>query len=311
MIKKPNELDFSNKKIRMIIAGLPGTGKTTLAESAPKPLLIDLDNGIDRVEARHRGDIDVVNTYEELMSDLIPSNLENYETIVIDTGGKLLEVMKVSAIKGNAKLARSDGSLALQGYGVIKKMFSDFITYVETLDKHIIYVFHATEVHQDNDLIGLRIRAEGSAKDFVWDSIDFGGFIEMRGKTREINFSPCERYYAKGTHNLKGKFEIPSLDNGEKNDLLTKLFEKVIDDLNEEVSEKAKYDKVMLISSDVKACENIDNLNSLFSKITTLNHILTSKEELWNLINQQAEKLGAKYDKDKKVFSLCDTKPTK
>ena len=311
MIKKPSELDFSNKKIRMIIAGLPGTGKTTLAESAPKPLLIDLDNGIDRVEARHRGDIDVVVSMEELMADLVPKNLVDYETVVIDTGGKLLELMKVQAIKTSPKNARSDGALSLQGYGAIKKLFSEFITYVETLDKHIIYVFHATEVHLDNDLTGLRIRAEGSAKDFIWDNIDFGGFIEMRGKTREINFSPCERYYAKGTHNLKGKFQIPSLDNGEKNLLLTNLFDKVRDDLNIEVTEKAKYDEIMEIAVDVKACEDIDTLNKLFKQVTTLKHILTTKEELWDMINKQADKLGAKYDKEQKVFSLCDAVATK
>ena len=34
-IKKPAELDFSNKKFMCIISGQPGLGKTTLALSAP------------------------------------------------------------------------------------------------------------------------------------------------------------------------------------------------------------------------------------------------------------------------------------
>lgn len=49
MIVKPEEMDFSGRKIAMIVAGVPGIGKTTLALSAPKPLLIDLDDGVSRV----------------------------------------------------------------------------------------------------------------------------------------------------------------------------------------------------------------------------------------------------------------------
>lgn len=49
-IVKPTEMDFSNKNIIMIISGLPGTGKTTLALSAPDVLLIDTDEGMARVK---------------------------------------------------------------------------------------------------------------------------------------------------------------------------------------------------------------------------------------------------------------------
>ena len=44
LIKKPYELTFQ-PKIKALIYGEPGTGKTTLALSAPNPLLIDCDGG--------------------------------------------------------------------------------------------------------------------------------------------------------------------------------------------------------------------------------------------------------------------------
>ena len=34
-IYEPEQMDFSEKKFSMIVAGAPGTGKTTLAMSAP------------------------------------------------------------------------------------------------------------------------------------------------------------------------------------------------------------------------------------------------------------------------------------
>ena len=66
MIKKPNEVVNTTKKIRILIAGFPGIGKTTLGLSAPKPLLIDVDRGIDRVQAKNRKDFTQPITYEEL-----------------------------------------------------------------------------------------------------------------------------------------------------------------------------------------------------------------------------------------------------
>ena len=51
MIRKLEDYDFGEKKIRMLLAGPPGIGKSTLAMSAPAPLLIDTDGGFDRVIA--------------------------------------------------------------------------------------------------------------------------------------------------------------------------------------------------------------------------------------------------------------------
>mgnify|MGYP002582759478 CR=1 FL=1 len=54
MIRNPNDIQEGAKKIRMLIAGYPGIGKSTLALSAPNPLHIDVDFGIDRIEPRYR-----------------------------------------------------------------------------------------------------------------------------------------------------------------------------------------------------------------------------------------------------------------
>lgn len=69
-IKRPEELDFSDKTFTMIIAGAPGIGKTTLALSAPDPLLFDLDRGISRVRAEHRKLASEADSYEELLADM-------------------------------------------------------------------------------------------------------------------------------------------------------------------------------------------------------------------------------------------------
>ena len=70
MIVKPENMDFSNKNIIMIISGLPGVGKTTLSLSAPDVVLVDADEGMARVKPEHRKDSSMVKTYEELLDDI-------------------------------------------------------------------------------------------------------------------------------------------------------------------------------------------------------------------------------------------------
>ena len=302
MIKKPNELNFSNKKFAVIVAGVPGIGKTTLALSSPKPLLIDLDKGVSRVVARYRTDTAEVENYDELVNDLQNTDLSNYETIVIDTGGKLLEMLKPVVIKEDAKNGKRDGNLSLQGYGAIKRKFAQFVSFVKGLNKHLIFVFHATEVQLADDIIGLRIRMEGSSKDEIWDDIDIGGFVEMRGNTRTIGFSNCSRYYAKGTHGINGIYDIPVLENGVKNNFFTNLFNSIQNELQQENIEASKYAEAMQTINDVNICSNLSQINQTFDKIKTMEHHLTSKEELWFALTEKAKSLGFKFNKETKQF---------
>lgn len=302
MIKKPTELSFREKKLNMIIAGPAGIGKTTLALSAPRPLLIDLDKGVSRVEARYRTDTLVCSNYEELMNDLNSSDLSCYETIVIDTGGKLLEFLKPVVIKEDTKNGKRDGNLSLQGYGAIKKKFRDFTSFIRSLNKHLIMVFHASEVQLENDLTGLRIRIEGSSRDDVWDDIDIGGFVEIRGKDRFIGFSNCERYYAKGTHGIHGEYKIPTLETTSKNTFIKDLFEKIYRDLEKENNDLEKYNSLMKIKTLIEASKSVEDINTHYKTIKGYTHVLTSKEELWFALTTKAKEMGKTYDKGSDSF---------
>ena len=91
MIRNPNDIQEGAKKIRMLIAGYPGIGKSTLALSAPNPLHIDVDFGIDRIEPRYRKPYIQPQSYDEILGDLTPINLQDFDTLVFDTGGKLID----------------------------------------------------------------------------------------------------------------------------------------------------------------------------------------------------------------------------
>jgi hypothetical protein len=312
MLVKPQDLDFRGQKFAIIISGFPGIGKTTLGLSAPNPLLIDLDKGISRVKATHRKISSQVNTYEELLADIKNSDLKSFETLVIDTGGELLEFIKPYVASKNEKYAQKDGNLTLKGYGAAGQEFSRFIHLVKSMDKHIVIIFHAKE-GKDGENTRLRIDVDGQSKDNIWKSIDIGGFIEMNGKNRTIGFSNCERYFAKGTHGVSGVYDIPELKDDTPNDFLTKLIETMRNEIITESEEankvKETYATAMEMANDIAEATTVEEINSFIERIKNTTHALTSEKELKFKLNNKAKELNLIFDKGVKAYVANNSKP--
>lgn len=319
MIKKANELDFSNKKISMLLLGRAGIGKTTLAESAPKPLLVDLENGIDRVEACYRNDtmttekgISDKEAYESFIKDLTTEDLSDYETIIVDSLGKFIELATPVVIAENPVNGQKDGkTLSLKGYGAVSSKVSEFIKMLKAKNKHIIFIAHVNEI-QDGDVVKTRVNIPGGTKDKIWDDIDLGGYLTFLGKDRIICFTPTEQYDAKGNHGISGNYNIPELKStaqGGKNSdnaFLTNLFDTYISNLNEGVnnykSDAAVYEEAMKFNDVIKALASTEELNNAIEEMKKMKHALTSKEELFHSLMNRAKEIGASYDKESKRF---------
>lgn len=341
MIVKPETLTFSNKKIRILIAGVPGIGKTTLALSSPKPLYIDVDKSADRIDrvifdmaagvlvgkeyTNERGEkAHLPVAYEDIKSDLAIGGSEmeiiaaknrfsHIETIVIDTGGKLLSLMGQHGAKINNKYRRTDGSLSQQGFGWLGIEFQRLLDHcIYELDKHIVIVFHTVE-EKDGEDTKLRIKAVGSSKNYVWEVMDLGGFMEMRGNNRTIGFSNCERYFAKGTHGINGIRVIPELTPEMPNDFLTKLFAEYIAVSEAEgkqaAAAKEAYEAAMKEGrAIIDGISDADSANAAMASFKAISHALTSSKELSALWNEKIKTLGLFFDKVLGKYSVPEDK---
>lgn len=308
MIRDPSEISTSAKKIRILIAGYPGIGKSTLALSAPKPLHIDVDFGIDRIEPRYRKPYIQPKSYDEILEDLTPEKLKDYETLVFDTGGKLFSLMSLWAQKQNPKYGQTDGSLSLKGYGFVGKEFVRLMDYCfYELDKHIVMVFHAIE-EKDGDNTRLRIKVEGQTKNNVWEPMDLGGFVEIQGHDRTIGFSNCERYFAKGTRGIHGIWKIPTLTEDAPNDFLTGLFAEYNALSAKEVEETAEsrkaYEAAMAEGQAiVDEVVDVETANAAMPKIKAIKHALTSKQEVGVIFNAKIAELKLFFDNVLKAYT--------
>ena len=308
MIRNPNEIQEGAKKIRMLIAGYPGIGKSTLALSAPRPLHIDVDFGIDRIEPRYRKPYIQPKSYDEILEDLTPLNVKDFDTLVFDTGGKLISLMPQWAIKKDVKYGQRDGSLSLKGYGFIGREFQRLMDYCfYELDKHIVVVFHAIE-EKDGDNTRLRIKVEGQTKNNVWEPMDLGGFVEIQGNNRTIGFSNCERYFAKGTRGIHGVWQVPELGPDKPNDFLTRLFAQYnalsAAEVAQNAEEQEAYEAAMAEGREIVAgITDADSANAAMSKIKAVNHALTSRKEVNAAFNAKIKELGLFYDKVLKKYT--------
>lgn len=303
-IVRPENMDFSGQKFSAIIYGSPGVGKTTLALSAPAPVLIDFDRGISRVRAQHRQPTIMCSTYEEVLADIQSPEMVEFQTIVIDTGGSFVTFLKDWAMREKGAKQKNGEFNSLKGFGFVKNEFNRFTDYVKTiLNKNVIYVFHSQEQSDKDGNPTQRLMCEGSVRNTVWNPCDFGGYVQMVGTQRMICFTPEQEYFAKGTHGIVGRWPIPDLAVNEPNDFMTKLFATARENIAKEkdlyAPQREIYDTAMAeVKRIVDSVTDVDTANAAVSAIQDLEHALTSKKEASALLTAKTGELGLKYTKE-------------
>jgi phage nucleotide-binding protein len=295
LIKKPHEIDVQTK-IKMLLYGQPGLGKTTMALSAPKPLLIDCDGGLHRVNIAHRCNSLPVTSYNDVL-EVLKEDLSDYDTIVIDTGGKLLDFMASYIIQKNSKMGRSNGSLTLQGYGERKMEFSAFCKLVSSLGKHLIFVAHR-ETRTEGDDTRYVPQFGGSNYDALVTELDLVGYIEANGKQRTITFNGTSRNDGKNTCNLPELINIPTVVDSAGNGLQnTFIRDAVINPYLQRIEADkqlyAKYEHVIAeIKTAVFAVSTAEDANALIEMKDNFEHVGSSKAVLSQMLANKAKELG-------------------
>lgn len=304
MILKPKDMDFSNKNIIMIISGLPGVGKTTLALSAPDVVLIDADEGMARVNPSHRKDSSVVKTYEELLTD-IKGFEGHYKTVVIDTCGALIDLMKDWAMRNEPSANKKNGGFSQQGYGFVK---TEFLRLSAELRKkfNVVFLFHASKDKQDDNVF-YDIVCEGSTKTLVWQPADLGAYLHIVNGERYLGFTPTMNYNAKAAYGIKGLVKVPELTDGDPNDFLTRLFAQVKENIAAEKAalqpQREQYEETMAAGRlAIESIEKPEDVSNAMDAIKILTHALTSERELKAALSDRLKTLGIVYSKENKAY---------
>lgn len=292
-IKKPHEL-AAHENISMLIYGPPGTGKTTLGLSARSPLHIDADNGVHRVSEFHQKDTIPVDRWEDVLA-IFEEDISEYGTMLVDTIGKLLQLMNEYVVRMNKRNAQADGvTLSQKGYGVRKELFMDFLKRASTLNKHVIFVGHEKEDKKGVDgNVYLRPDGGGSSVSDLIKELDLVGYMEVIGGQRVISFNPTETHYGKNTIGLPPMMDIP-LATPSKNDFLTGIIDKFLAGAAERKRMGNTYTACINNFSDMaQGIKNADDANTAMLRIDEwINHVWDSKKDCKRIVFAKAAELG-------------------
>lgn len=306
LIKKSNELEI-NPKIKALIYGQAGTGKTTMGISAPKPLLFDFDGGIHRVNFGHLKNVDIVQIkdYQNFIDVLDKEDLTPYETLVIDTGGKLLDYMGEYIVKRNSKMGRANGMLTLQGYGERKAMFTALIKKISIMNKHLVFIAHR-ETRQDGDDMRYVPLFGGSNYDSLVTELDLVGYLEAQGRKRTITFDPTSRNDGKNTCNLPPLINIPEIIDEQgnpiaPNDFLTeRVINPYIERLESRKTQLKEFDDLVhQIQLEIDQIDSPETATDFVKRIDDFNHIGSSKTMARSFLVKRTDKLGLAWNKEK------------
>lgn len=308
LIKKPNELTQTKIKLKGLVYGQPGVGKTSLALSAPKPLLIDFDNGLRRVAKQYQTDSVQVDSYQNLLDILTKEDISAYETIVIDTLGKVIDRMGDWLANSNPKLKQSDGQLSQKGWGSIKGEFQKLLKLLEGKNKSVIFISHEREEKVD-DKVYKRLDVSGSAGKDVIKELDFVGYMSIQGGKRTIDLSPNDSFYTKNSLGISSFLEYKPLA-GVNNFLSEEIFDAYQEKLKKDDELAKEYDDLIeTIKASISDISNLDEVNGYYSKF------YNKREKIWSshqveaaLLKAKVEELGFEFDAKAKEFKVKETK---
>lgn len=288
LLKQPNEITSSAKLVGLFY-GQPGVGKTTIALSAPNPVIIDTDKGLHRVKKQHQCPALQPKKYDEVRQLINSNEVDEFDTIVIDTLGALVDLML------NASSKRG-----LQKWGDVKEWFASLIATLKAKGKHIIFVAHELEKLED-DITKKRIDVAGSSGRDLLKHLDFMAYLQMGNKGRVVNFNPTDSFYAKNTINAPNSvaFEIEAGNTFFEDVIMTSYKDKLAEE--EQAIEKAKQVDEE-IDAMLEMVDGAETLNQAIERVKAMEHINGSKLRARNALMAKAKELELVLNKETKLY---------
>lgn len=305
LIRKSTELNIPTN-VKMMIYGQAGMGKSTVALSAPKPLLLDFDNGVKRMNMAHLENIDTVQvTSWNDVQLVLQEDLSVYQTIVVDTIGKMMDF--IITYKCGTRQP------SIRDWGGINAEFSWMTRTLSSLKKRIIFVAHRDTRKEGDDTVFIPALREKSYNSIVTE-LDLLGYLEMKSERgvqrRTITFDPTSRNDGKNTCNLPSVMEVPTIldKNGNpttKNDFIsTRIIAPYLTMLQSKKAEQEAYNKVLSdITGRLELVADAASANDFIAHIDDFNHVGSSKMKASMMLAAKAKELGLIFNKETKTYS--------
>lgn len=186
-----------DNNIVMILYGRGGVGKTTFAATAPKPLIIDFENGTKYLGERGLN-ADVIRMAEWFTPDdkrQLKSLLPKYDTIILDPIGEAMEKLIASHGLDGRKFRAPDGGLTMAGWGEAKRQMKELVKWLRDAGKNVILIAHVAE-GKDGEQTTYRIQIQTKLSDELPTMVDIISYMGIQkgkdGKNSVVLYTPAQ-----------------------------------------------------------------------------------------------------------------------
>jgi hypothetical protein len=255
---------LKERPLIIAIYGGPGLGKTSLANTARDPIILDFDRGIDR--SYNRQDSLQPRDWEEVMALEAEGAFKPYKTRVIDTAKAALDDFLMTYVR---KIDPKNRSNKLAAYGAIGDEFKVFVNNCRNEQSDLLIIAHAKEKEEG----GLNMTIPditGQSYQLVLRIADMVGFVYTRANKRMIRFDPTDETKGKNVAQFP-ETEIPDVSDPAYKTFISDLFDRVRKSLVEKSeaqleAEKAQRELLELLAS----CQSVQDYDQLLIRVRTL-----------------------------------------
>lgn len=183
---------FNPDRIRTLVYGESGVGKTRFFSTWPKPLFIDLDDGmasvttqVDRIGVTDWADIEAI--YQFLLE-----GEHGYKTIVIDSVNELQLLALRATVQNFPNVKRSYNSLAGQSdYGKMLADVDETIRWFKGLPIHLGLIAQVAPKEFDTDIVVPQLLGKQSARNYC-RMMDVVGYMYREEDKPTLAFNLAE-----------------------------------------------------------------------------------------------------------------------
>ena len=303
LIRKPAEI-VGKETIAALIYGQSGMGKTTLACSAPNPVLFDFDGGVARIRDEHQVPTVQITKWQEALDALeeVANDGGEYRTIIIDTASKMIDSIIVH-VCGTAQPK-------INQWGIINAAFKNFLRSVQSFGKNVVFIAQREVEKSGEDIRYVPQFRSSNYKDVICD-LDVCGYMEMvnyKGQSmRQITFNPTERNEGKNTAEFQPAYLLPNLTQGTPNTFLSERFIEYSAKQREKTQKKVETAKIIAevmngYADELANCQNADDINAVLEKAKTEKAVGDLLLRLRQRIKERATTLGLTLNKEKRCY---------
>lgn len=202
------------RRLTVLVYGVPGSGKTWFAGTFPKPLFIDVRGGVEATLRNKEIAFVQPQRWEDLIQCLIPENVKDYETVVLDT---FTEAVYGTIVRSVLNISPKDEMDLKEWSRALERARTLYRGLLDIPDKHIVVT--CQEMHDKDEEFGhiyVQPQLPPSMARKIGDYFDSVFHLRMGMKDgkkgRVMLTQPEGRYIAKDRWGCLDKLEIPDFN---------------------------------------------------------------------------------------------------